>query len=135
MAININTGPKINRGLEINIGPERSGQILQRILYDQPIPNLEKEIDYRVNRQSLISSNIANINTPNYRAFDLILNEKIKEPRLVTTKTPIKEDGNSVDLDLEMNKMTENQLMFTTITTTLSKRFEQLRSVIAEGRR
>ncbi|MCL6582440.1 MAG: flagellar basal body protein [bacterium] len=112
-----------------------AGQIIQRKLFDQPFPALEKGVDYRVRRNSLISSNIANLNTPNYRAFDLIMNEKLQEPKLVPTSTPVKNDGNSVDLDLEMSKLTENQLMFTTLTLMLSKRFEQLRTVIAEGRK
>jgi len=119
----------------IKIESGDNGQIIQRRLYDQPFPDLEQGIGYRVRRQSLISSNIANINTPDYRAFDLIMNEKLQSPKLVLTQTPVKNDGNSVDLDLEMSKLTENQLMFTTLTTMLSKRFEQLRSVIAEGRR
>jgi flagellar basal-body rod protein FlgB len=109
--------------------------IIQRKIYDHPFPLLEKGLEYRVRRHSVISSNIANLNTPHYRAFDLIMNEKLKDPKLVPTQTPVKEDGNSVDLDLEMSKLTENQLLFTTLTTMLSKRFEQLRSVIAEGRR
>jgi flagellar basal-body rod protein FlgB len=150
-------------------------QIIRRRLFNQPFLALENVIDYRARRQSLISSNIANINTPNYRAFDLIMNEKLQvvdsrfrgndvdkganvdmsadvdiypmdrldateqlpppRPKLVPTSTPVKNDGNSVDLDLEMSKQTENQLMFTIMAQTLSKRFEQLRSVITEGRR
>ena len=121
--------------IHIEAGEGNTSQIIQRKLYDQPFPNLEKGVAYRVKRQSIISSNIANINTPNYRAFDLIMNEKLKEPTIVPTKTPIKNDGNSVNLDLEMGKLTENQLMYKMLAMTLSKRFEQLRSVIAEGRR
>jgi len=131
----------------IKIDAENTTQIIQRRLFATPFNTLEDGIDYRAKRQSLISSNIANINTPNYRAFDLIMQDqmsnnsdhssqsKIQSPKLVPTPTPVKNDGNSVDLDLEMSKLTENQLMFTTLTITLSKRFEQLRSVIAEGRR
>ena len=121
--------------MPIKIDAENKGQIIQRRLFNQPFSDLEKGIDFRVKRQSLISSNIANINTPNYRAFDLIMNEKLKDPKLVPTATPIKDDGNSVDLDLEMTKITENQLMFSALSQMLSRRFEQLRSVIAEGRR
>jgi flagellar basal-body rod protein FlgB len=131
----------------IKIDAENTALNFQRRLFAPAFNTLEDGIDYRAKRQSLISSNIANINTPNYRAFDLImqdqmsndsdhdLNENLQSPKLVPTPTPVKNDGNSVDLDLEMSKLTENQLMFTTLTTTLSKRFEQLRSVIAEGRK
>jgi len=131
----------------IKIDAENITPIIQRQLFAPPFNTLEDNIDYRARRQSLISSNIANINTPNYRAFDLImqeqmsnnagqsLDEKPRGPELVPTPTPVKNDGNSVDLDLEMSKLIENQLMFTTLTMALSKRFEQLRSVIAEGRK
>lgn len=121
--------------IQINGGEGNAAQIIQKKLYDQPFSNLEERIEYRIKRQSVISSNIANINTPDYKAFDLIMNEKLKEAKIVPTDTPIKNDGNSVDLDLEMSKLTENQLMFKMLATTISKRFEQLRSVIAEGRR
>jgi len=121
--------------IQINGAEGNAAQIIQKKLYDQPFSNLEKRIEYRIKRQSVISSNIANINTPDYKAFDLIMNEKLKEIKIVPTDTPIKNDGNSVDLDLEMNKLTENQLMFKMLATTISRRFEQLRSVIAEGRR
>lgn len=141
--------------MPIKIDAENTALNFQRRLFAPPFNTLEDGIDYRAKRQSLISSNIANINTPGYRAFDLImqdqmsnnsefqghssvdhdLNEKLQSPKLVPTPTPVKNDGNSVDLDLEMSKLTENQLMFTTLTITLSKRFEQLRSVIAEGRK
>lgn len=121
--------------MPIKIEAENGAQIIQRKLFEPPFSDLEKRIDYRVRRQSLISSNIANINTPDYRAFDLVLNEKLKEPKLVPTATPVKNDGNSVDLDLEMSKLTENQLMFSTLSLMLAKRFEQLQSVISEGRK
>ncbi len=133
--------------MPIKIDAENTALNFQRRLFAPPFNTLEDGIDYRARRQSLISSNIANINTPGYRAFDLIMqdqmsnnsdhssSEKLRSPKLVPTPTPVKNDGNNVDLDLEMSKLTENQLMFTTLTITLSKRFEQLRSVIAEGRK
>ena len=120
--------------IQMNGAEGNAAHTIQKKLFDQPFSNLEKRIDYRIKRQGVISSNIANINTPNYKAFDLIMNEKLKKTEIVPTDTPIKNDGNSVDLDVEMSKLTENQLMFEMFATTLSKRFEQLRSVIAEGR-
>lgn len=125
-----------NAPMNIEAEPNgQTGRIIQKKLFDHPFSDLEQGVDYRVRRNSLISSNIANLNTPNYRAFDLVMNEKLRDPELVPTSTPVKNDGNNVDLDLEMSKLTENQLMFTTLTLMLSKRFEQLRTVIAEGRK
>lgn len=48
-------------------------------------------------------------------------------------KTPGK-DGNAVELENEMGKMTENQVMFNASVQMLTKKFEGLRSAIREGR-
>ncbi len=108
--------------------------IIQDKLFPRPFSDLEKGIDYRVKRQTIIASNIANINTPNYKSFDLIMNDKLQEPKLILTQTPARENGNSVNLDLEMSKLTENQLMFQALTTLLAKKIIQLNTVIEEGR-
>ena len=43
-------------------------------------------------------------------------------------------DGNAVELENEMGKMAENQLMFNASVQMLSKKFEGLRSAIREGK-
>jgi len=48
-------------------------------------------------------------------------------------KTPGK-DGNAVELENEMGKMTENQVMFNVSVQMLSKKLEGLRSAIKEGK-
>lgn len=48
-------------------------------------------------------------------------------------KTPGK-DGNAVELENEMGKMTENQVMFNASVQMLTKKFEGLRSAIREGK-
>jgi len=48
-------------------------------------------------------------------------------------KTPGK-DGNAVELENEMGKMAENQLMFNASVQMLTKKFEGLRSAIREGK-
>ena len=48
-------------------------------------------------------------------------------------KTPGK-DGNSVELENEMGKMSENQIMFNASVQLLSKKFEGLRTAIREGK-
>jgi flagellar basal-body rod protein FlgB len=48
-------------------------------------------------------------------------------------KTPGK-DGNAVELEDEMGKMAENQIMFNASVQMLSKKFEGLRSAIREGK-
>ncbi len=48
-------------------------------------------------------------------------------------KTPGK-DGNSVELENEMGKLSENQIMFNASVQLLTKKFEGLRSAIREGK-
>lgn len=48
-------------------------------------------------------------------------------------KTPGK-DGNAVELENEMGRMAENQVMFNASVQMLSKKFEGLRSAIREGK-
>lgn len=48
-------------------------------------------------------------------------------------KTPGK-DGNAVELENEMGRMAENQIMFNASVQMLSKKFEGLRSAIREGK-
>lgn len=55
--------------------------------------------------------------------------------RIIETpaKTPGK-DGNAVELENEMGKMAENQVMFNASVQLLTKKFEGLRSAIREGK-
>lgn len=53
------------------------------------------------------------------------------------TETPAKtpgKDGNAVELENEMGKMTENQVMFNVSVQMLTKKFEGLRTAIREGK-
>lgn len=48
-------------------------------LFNQTISILEKSADLRVQRHNLISANIANIDTPHYQSFDIMVEEEIKK--------------------------------------------------------
>lgn len=107
---------------------------------------LAQAMDYRAARQDMISSNIANADTPYYKPRDISFqdaliekrNELYEEPSktLQMARTdekdlqPIKEhnklkptlffrdghmarnDGNSVDIDVETTEMSKNSIMF-----------------------
>jgi flagellar basal-body rod protein FlgB len=134
-------------------------------IFSSTISTLEKVLDARSLKHNLIVSNIANADTPNYKAFDLIIEEEIgktsgteKTTNLTTTHsghlrgikshennlnsrvtaTPplsIRGDGNSVDIDKEMAAMAENNLMYNALAQILSKKFTGLKNAIQEGRR
>ena len=126
---------------------------------------LVEALQARALRQDLIAANIANIDTPFYKArdidFETVLRQKAKElygskmpQELTMTQTHIahmketlaqdttkatlylrdghmsRNDGNSVDLDVESSELSKNAIMFNAITAALQKNGIIFRSVI-----
>lgn len=121
---------------------------------------LSKVLDFRAARQSVISGNLANAETPGYIMKELpfekelqkaventTLKPLITEPGYINSDEAILEDGydanqlireygkpNELNIDNEMSKMSQNNLLYETSTRLLSKKFEALKAVI-ESRR
>jgi flagellar basal-body rod protein FlgB len=103
------------------------------------IPNpltrlLEQVLLYQEERQRVISSNVANHNTPGYRAFDLELARSLESPlavrasngrhlaedarldgmgaRLVRSDAQARLDGNNVSLEDEFVKLMDNRMRY-----------------------
>lgn len=112
---------------------------------------LERLIHFVNLRHGVITSNIANVDTPDYRAkdlkFDQLLNNELIE--LKTTciqhikntdlslsydvKTEPSEqwaDRNNVTLDMEVAKMTENSLLFQAALHMLSTKFRMFKNAL-----
>ncbi len=95
------------------------------------LPEIEQRIKLHNERQKVITSNIANADTPNYKAkdidFDKALNKEKQQlavthenhvtngqgqsGKIITKEEGAWKDGNNVELNDEIAKMTENQLM------------------------
>ncbi|HHY98102.1 MAG TPA: flagellar basal body rod protein FlgB [Firmicutes bacterium] len=101
-------------------------------------------------RHQAISNNIANVNTPGYKAmevsFEAELERALKEQgdpvaisdaEITVTRenTVYRADGNSVDVDREMARLAENTERYNAIAQLVSTRLRMLRSVVNEGRR
>jgi flagellar basal-body rod protein FlgB len=98
-------------------------------------------------RARVVSANIANSNTPGYvrnvLRFEELLGERLRsgrevarvepaiEPDLVT---PARPDGNNVSLELELNAMRENRLLYEAYSSILRAHFSLLDTAIREGR-
>jgi flagellar basal-body rod protein FlgB len=109
---------------------------------------LFQQLNYRSERQKVISSNIANIDTPNYKTKDLkfsdYMNKSQDEYQLQMTLTnkshmlpqdtshqPFKmyeveglkeqNDGNNVNLDTQMSEMSKNAVMFEALKNSIKK--------------
>jgi flagellar basal-body rod protein FlgB len=135
-------------------------------LFDRNMAMLEKTMELRSHRNSMIAANVANRETPGYRAQDLVFEKaldnalhsdrpgplKISDPRHfdgvqrepieTVTGTQINSfnpdprmDGNTVDLDKEMAKMAENQLMYQAAVRSIDWKLRLLKSAIMEGGR
>ncbi len=102
-------------------------------------------------RQTLVADNIANADTPGYKAqrvrFEDQLRQAIREAsddssllsraRAVVETDPARigtMDGNSVDLDQELLAMTDTTMRYRAVAQALSARLALYRAVITDGR-
>jgi flagellar basal-body rod protein FlgB len=120
---------------------------------------LEKAISIAQQRNELITSNISNLETPGYKSKDInfknelarALETKYKtdlaktDPRHISMQMsgdqmiePYEEQGkwngyNWADIDTEMTKLTENNLVYRTAVEALLRKMSLLKAVIKEG--
>lgn len=121
-------------------------------LFEGSIPVLEKALDMYLARHSLIADNIANAETPNYKArqleFEGDLASAVQSQRsgidenainsfsAQVTQDPDSELGqdlNTVDMDREMARLAKNDMQYSAATQAVSKRFALLKYAIAGG--
>lgn len=121
---------------------------------------LEKAMNGSALQHSVLANNIANVNTPGYKrgevnfrsCFDEALdnrlglettsplhlnrlNQKNSREIVIDTQTTLRNDGNNVDIDVELATMAENNIYFNSLAQLLSSQLSMLRQAIAEGRR
>jgi len=107
---------------------------------------LEKALDIRAFYHRILASNIANVETPGYKEKDIDFRKELdsstREPAHIEVK--VKEtidggiaaiDGNTVNMEDQIVKMTENTLMFNSLVQMINKKFTMIRYAINEGRR
>ncbi|NQY22629.1 MAG: flagellar basal body rod protein FlgB [Campylobacteraceae bacterium] len=119
---------------------------------------LFEQLSFRSERQKVISSNIANINTPHYKTKELIFEDEMKKVDKNDLKMNIthenhiafpsdekqinkpilrevrgleeQNDGNNVSLDTQMGEMSKNQMIFSALQQSIKTDSRLLRSVI-----
>lgn len=98
-------------------------------------------------RAEVIAGNVANQNTPGFVRKTVRFEEELREallsgrgaeaavePKVVQdVASPARPDGNNVTLEVELNAMRENRLLYETYTTILGGHMELLRSSIKDG--
>jgi len=121
-------------------------------LFGGSIEVMHQALNVRNQRQGLIQSNIANLETPGYKVqdfpFELVMQRVINgqgelarthkghltvDPVEAARVSQFRHEERPVDLDEEMLKLSENQLMYQVTSKLIAKKFEGLRHVIDEG--
>lgn len=119
----------------------------------KPLNSLEEGASYFFKRSEVIQGNIANADTPNYRPKDLVFERELErelplkktDPRHMDPSEPKAEfrvvdspdysgyDNNKVNLDKELAKLAETNLMIRIINEALRKEIGKMKLVI-QGR-
>lgn len=133
-------------------------------LFDRTIGLLQKVLDLRMQKQQAIAANIANVDTPGYRAVHLEFEDGLKRALANSAAgvNPVQGSGslpggggdfdqvearvvrvadqsgigdrNGVSLDEEMIALADNQILYEAATQMISKKIGLLRYVIQEGK-
>jgi len=131
-------------------------------LFPDHIDLTAKVMDFQLQRQNIVSANLANINTPGYKARSLEFEKDLQaalglsesgavarthpghlplafsadssEASVTKTLTPRVIQGvDNVDLDTEMAAMAKNNLLYSALSTVMQKNFTGLKQIIQDG--
>jgi flagellar basal-body rod protein FlgB len=133
-------------------------------LFNDTISLLERSLDLRSLNQRVLSANIANMDTPKYKAFELMVEEEINRTRLPSRSIQLvrtnpnhfsikmipidkvklkaadppafslRGDGNTVDVDRTMGTLAENTILYRTAAQIISDKLKGLLNVIRGGK-
>jgi flagellar basal-body rod protein FlgB len=133
-------------------------------IFDGTIDRLQKSLNIRSVQHQVLSSNVANADTPNYKAFEVAVDEELRKldagplriqlartqsshlpvgrtaaDRVTLKNSPapafsLRADGNTVDLDRAMGELSENTIKYKTSAQLISWKLKNLRNAIMGGR-
>jgi len=109
-------------------------------MLDAYTTGLQRYMDLLSARQKLVASNIANADTPGYKAQDIDFQFEFatllrgEKPQTVPTQGMTeKPDGNNVDVDREARMLAENALRFNVASSLLRSQIKTVREAIQGG--
>ena len=121
-------------------------QILDN-LFGAHTRNLGRSLNRVSLRQSVLSGNLANINTPGYKRRDVDFGIELEtaknkltigvggsQPNVRIVPGALRIDGNGVDLEKEIFALSENEIRYQTLTQMTRGYFRGLKNVIRGGR-
>ncbi len=132
-------------------------------IFGKTIDALTRSLDLRSQKQNLISANIANAETPGYKAKRIDFEDSLAKalslndspmartngkhmraggdvgqvvPEIYNNpNNVVREDGNTVDRDAEMVALAENQMLYNSSIESLRRKIALLKYAITEGGR
>lgn len=128
-------------------------------LFDSTIGTLEDALHFSAKRNIVISNNIANVDTPNYKSQDVVFNDVLhnaldrqiqakrtdsqhlpfstvaKGYQVITNhNTTYSHNQNNVDMDKEMANLAKNQIYYRSLVDRINGKFNTLQTVVRGGR-
>ncbi|GGB56659.1 flagellar basal body rod protein FlgB [Fictibacillus barbaricus] len=126
-------------------------------MFSSPVmKNLEMALDGSALKQKTISNNLANVDTPGYKAKETVFNQEFKKSLHAhrtdqrhfsfsnmssasfhikeRTNTAMNHNGNNVDVDQEMAELAKNQLYYQTLVQRINGKFNSIKMVVKGGR-
>lgn len=129
------------------------------ILNDSVLDKMQLFLDLSVKRQKVITSNLANVDTPGYQAKELdfqnVFRQELQGAGVLKTEDPrhisgsaglarpvlvrepntgaLGNDLNNVDLDKEMSSLAENMLKFSAVSQLVQMKLQILESSVRGG--
>lgn len=129
-------------------------------LFGNTFNTLEQSLHFATTKNKAISTNISNVDTPNYKANDVVFKQALNEAlqNTVPTKktnarhldfnneerlpyqtikksnTMYNHNGNNVDIDKEMSELAKNQIYYQGLVDRMNGKFNNLQTVIRGGR-
>ncbi|GEL75884.1 flagellar basal body rod protein FlgB [Tenuibacillus multivorans] len=126
-------------------------------LFGSTMNNLEQGLKYASLKNKTIAHNLANIDTPNYKAKDVTFKEQLgqAQSRIEAKRTHSKHipfstsnqgieitsrenvtynhNGNSVDIDKEMTELAENQIYYQALIDRVNGKFNSIKTILRGG--
>ncbi len=121
-------------------------------IFGKALTELTSVMNYRLFRQGIISSNIANIDTPGFKAKETAFAKELEGQLKMTATSPthisqtagtsenftvrddpfssIGNDANTVDIDREMMKLAQNQLLYSASADIVQGKIQALKDAI-----
>lgn len=121
-------------------------------IFGKTLTRIKDLMDYRMERQAVITSNVANLDTPGYQSKDVAFEKELQSHLTLKRTNPahrqtrdaqmqyhtytdpherIGNDGNTVDLDREMMKIAQNSILYNASVQTVQQKLEGLKNVLS----